>query len=95
MAPGGNIGDYVALFESSHGAAPKYANMDKVNPSALILSGVIMLDYLGWEEAARLVEEALEETIKQKKVTYDLHRLMKGASLLKTSAFASSLIENM
>jgi len=95
MAPGGNIGDYIALLEASHGAAPKYANMDKVNPSALILSGVIMLDYLGWEEAARLVEETLEETIKQKKVTYDLHRLMEGASLLKTSEFASAIIENM
>lgn len=95
MAPGGNIGDFIALLEASHGAAPKYANMDKVNPSALILSGVIMLDYLGWEEAARLIEKALEETMKQKKVTYDLHRLMKGATLLKTSEFASAIIENM
>lgn len=95
MAPGGNIGDFIALFEASHGSAPKYANMDKVNPSALILSGVIMLDYLDWNEAARLIEKALEEAIKQKKVTYDLHRLIKGASLLKTSEFASAIIENM
>lgn len=95
IAPGGNIGDFIALLEASHGAAPKYANMDKVNPSALILSGVMMLDYLGWEEAARLIEKALEETIKQKKVTYDLHRLMEGATLLKTSEFASAIIENM
>jgi isocitrate dehydrogenase len=95
MAPGGNIGDFIALFEASHGSAPKYANMDKVNPSALALSGVNMLDYLGWGEAARLIEKALEKTIRQKRVTYDLHRLMEGASLLKTSEFASAIIENM
>ncbi len=95
MAPGGNIGDFVALFEACHGAAPKYANMDKVNPSALILSGAMMLDYLGWDDAARLVERALEAAIKGKKVTYDLQRLMEGAVLLKTSEFASAVIENM
>ncbi len=95
MAPGGNIGDFVALFEACHGAAPKYANMDKVNPSALILSGAMMLDYLGWDDAARLVERALEAAIKGKKVTYDLHRLMEGATLLKTSEFASAAIENI
>lgn len=95
VAPGGNMGDFIALLEASHGAAPKYANMDKVNPSALILSGVMMLDYLGWDEAALLIEKALEETIKQKKLTYDLHRLMEGACLLKTSEFASAIIENM
>ena len=95
MAPGGNIGDYIALLEASHGSAPKYANMDKINPSALMLSGVIMLDYLGWNEAGRLIERALEETIRQKKVTYDLHRLMDGATKLKTSEFASAVIENI
>jgi isocitrate dehydrogenase len=95
MAPGGNIGDFIALLEASHGAAPKYANMDKVNPSALILSGVMMLNYLGWDKAAQLIEKALEETIRQKKVTYDLHRLIEGASLLKTSEYASAIIANM
>lgn len=95
MAPGGNIGDFIALLEASHGSAPKYANMDKINPSALMLSGVIMLDYLGWNEAGRLIERALEETIRQKKVTYDLHRLMDGATKLKTSEFASAVIENI
>ena len=95
MAPGANIGDFIALFEATHGTAPKYANQDKVNPGSLILSGVMMLDYLGWGEAGKLIENALQETIKQKKVTYDLHRLMEGAKLLKTSEFASAIIENM
>lgn len=95
IAPGGNIGDEIALFEATHGTAPKYANQDKVNPGSLILSGVMMLDYIGWTEAARLVENAFAETIKQKRVTYDLHRLMEGAALLKTSEFASAVIENM
>lgn len=95
MAPGANIGDFIALFEPTHGSAPKYANQDKVNPGSLILSGVMMLDYLGWKEAATLIEKALEETIKQKRVTYDLHRLMQGATLLKTSEFAEAIIENL
>lgn len=95
MAPGANIGDYIGLFEATHGTAPKYANQDKVNPGSLILSGVMMLDYLGWSEAAKLIEKALGETIKQKKVTYDLHRLMEGATKLKTSEYGSAIIENM
>lgn len=95
MAPGANIGDFVALFEATHGTAPKYANQDKVNPGSLLLSGVMMLDYLGWTEAAKLIEHALQETIKQKRVTYDLHRLMEGATLLKTSEFASAIIEKL
>lgn len=95
IAPGANIGDFTALFEATHGTAPKYANMDKVNPGSLILSGAMMLDYLGWTEASKLIEDALQKTIKQKKVTYDLHRLMEGATLLKTSEFASAVIENM
>jgi len=95
LAPGANIGDFTALFEATHGTAPKYADQDKVNPGSLILSGVMMLDYLGWGESARLVESALSETIKQKRVTYDLHRLMEGAVKLSTSEFASAIIENM
>ena len=95
MAPGANIGDYVALFEATHGTAPKYANQDKVNPGSLILSGAMMLDYMGWTEAAELIENAIQKTIKQKRVTYDLHRLMEGATKLKTSEYASAIIENM
>jgi len=95
MAPGGNIGDFIALFEATHGTAPKYANQDKVNPSSLILSGVMMLEYLGWDEAANLINDALGKTIMQKRVTYDLHRLMEGATKLKTSEFGTAIIENM
>ena len=95
MAPGGNIGDFMALFEATHGTAPKYANLDMVNPSSLILSGVFMLEYLGWKEAADMITQALEKTIMQKKVTYDLHRLMEGATKLKTSEFGTAIIENM
>jgi len=95
MAPGANIGDVVALFEATHGTAPKYANQDKVNPTSLILSGVMMLEYLGWDEAAKLIYDGIQRTIKQKRVTYDLHRLMEGATKLKTSEYASALIENM
>lgn len=95
MAPGANIGDRVALFEATHGTAPKYAGQDKVNPGSVILSGVMMLEYLGWQEAADLIYSALGKTISQKRVTYDLERQMEGATKLKTSEFASALIENM
>jgi len=95
MAPGANISDFVALFEATHGTAPKYTGMDKVNPGSLILSGVMMLEYLGWENAGKMVENALEKTIAQKRVTYDLERQMEGATKLKTSEFASAIIENM
>jgi len=95
MAPGANIGDYLALFEATHGTAPKYAGQDKVNPSSLILSGVEMFKYMGWIEVSDLIVRAMEETILQKRVTYDLHRQMEGASLLKCSEFASAIIENM
>jgi len=95
MAPGANIGDVVALFEATHGTAPKYANQDKVNPTSLILSGVMMLEYLGWDEAAKLIYDGIQRTIKQKRVTYDLHRLMEGATKLRTSEYASAVIENM
>lgn len=95
MAPGANIGDQAALFEATHGTAPKYAGLDKVNPGSLILSGVMMLEHLGWQGAADRIYEALEKTIQQKRVTYDLERQMEGATILKTSEFASALIENM
>jgi isocitrate dehydrogenase len=95
MAPGANIGDHAAIFEATHGTAPKYADQDMANPGSLILSAVMMLEYLGWQEAADLVQTALGETIMQKKVTYDLERLMEGATKLKTSEFASAIIENM
>jgi isocitrate dehydrogenase len=95
MAPGGNIGDGVALFEATHGTAPKYAGQDKVNPGSLILSGVMMLEYMGWQEAADLITTAMTKTIEDKTVTYDLHRQMEGATKLSSSQFAAAIIENM
>ena len=95
MAPGANIGDGVALFEATHGTAPKYAGLDKVNPGSLLLSGVMLLEYIGWGEAAALIECALEATITNKTVTYDLARLMDGATELSCSAFAGAIIDNM
>jgi isocitrate dehydrogenase len=95
MAPGANIGDFIGLFEATHGTAPKYADKDMVNPGSLILSGCMMLEYLNWREAAELIYKAVGETIKQKRVTYDLHRLMEGATKLKTSEYATAIIENM
>ncbi|MEM9554393.1 MAG: isocitrate dehydrogenase (NADP(+)) [Acidobacteriota bacterium] len=95
MAPGSNEGDGVALFEATHGTAPKYAGQDKVNPGSLILSGVMMLRWLGWTEAAASVEGALAEAIGQKRVTYDLERQMDGATLLKTSEFGDAIIGNL
>jgi len=95
LAPGANIGDELALFEATHGTAPKYTGKDMVNPGSLILSGVMMLQYLGWNEAADLIEAALERTISNKTVTYDLERQMKGAEKLKTSEFGMKIVENM
>ncbi|RMG93302.1 MAG: isocitrate dehydrogenase (NADP(+)) [Chloroflexi bacterium] len=95
MAPGGNIGDGVALFEATHGTAPKYAGQDKVNPSSLILSGVMMLEYMGWQEAADLIVEAMTRTVQAKTVTYDLHRQIEGATLLKCSEYAQAIVDNM
>jgi isocitrate dehydrogenase len=95
MAPGANIGDEVAIFEATHGSAPKYAGQDKVNPGSMILSGAMMLEYLGWVEAAGLIEEALERTIQAKTVTYDLHRQMEGATLLSCSKFGEAVVNNM
>jgi isocitrate dehydrogenase len=95
IAPGGNIGDEYAVFEATHGTAPKYADKDVINPGSVILSGVMMLDFLGWSEAARIIEDAMEQTIQQKRVTYDFERLMEGATKVKTSEFAGYLIQNM
>jgi isocitrate dehydrogenase len=95
MAPGANIGDEIGFFEATHGTAPKYAGKDVINPSSVILSGVMMFRYLGWIEAANLIESAIEKTVGQKKVTYDLARQMEGATELKTSAFADAIIGNM
>jgi isocitrate dehydrogenase len=95
MAPGSNEGDGIAVFEATHGTAPKYANQDKVNPGSLILSGVMMLRWLGWGEAADAIESALARTIMQKRVTYDLERQMAGATLLSTSEFAGAILENI
>src|SRR5437879_11279221 len=95
IAPGGNIGDQHAVFEATHGTAPKYAGKDMVNPGSVILSGVMMLDFMGWKEAARLIEEAMEATIQKKIVTYDFARQMEGATKVKTSEFAAAMIQNM
>jgi isocitrate dehydrogenase len=96
IAPGGNI-NYVtghAIFEATHGTAPKYAGQDKVNPGSVILSGVMMLEYMGWQEAADLIVKGLEGAISSKKVTYDFHRLMEGATLLKCSEFGKEIVKN-
>lgn len=95
IAPGANIGDGVALFEATHGTAPKYAGLDKVNPGSLILSGEMMLRHLGWFEAADLVVKGMEGAIKAKTVTYDFERLMEDATLLSCSEFADAMIANM
>jgi isocitrate dehydrogenase len=95
MAPGANIGEEIAVFEATHGTAPKYANQDKINPGSLILSGVMMLEHLGWQEAADMVVQGLERAIAQKTVTYDLERQMQGARLVSTSGFGDQIIRNM
>jgi isocitrate dehydrogenase len=95
IAPGANISDRVGLFEATHGTAPKYAGLDVVNPGSVILSGVMMFEYMGWNEAADTIISAFEKTIAQKRVTYDFERQMPGATKLKTSEFASAIIENM
>lgn len=95
MAPGSNISDEVAVFEATHGTAPKYANLDKVNPSSLMLSAIMLLDHLNWSEAASLVQTAIERTIADHVVTYDLARLMEGAREVSTSAFAKAMVDRM
>ncbi len=95
MAPGANVGDEVAVFEATHGTAPKYADQDKVNPGSLILSAVMMLEHMGWDEAARAIDRGLESAIQAKTVTYDLERQMEGAKLLKTSEFGEAIVAGM
>ena len=95
IAPGANLGDKIALFEATHGTAPKYAGQDKVNPGSLILSAEMMLRHMGWVEAADLIIDGLEKTISQKTVTYDFERLMTDATLLKCSEFGEAIISNM
>ncbi len=95
MAPGANIGDMCAVFEATHGTAPKYAGQDKVNPSSLILSGAMMLDYMGWKEASALIRQALKSTIKDGTVTYDLARQIEGAKEVKCSEFAKLIVEKI
>jgi len=95
MAPGANIGDEYGVFEATHGTAPKYAGQDVINPSSLILSGAMMFEFMGWREVSALIERGRTNTISQQRVTYDLHRLMDGATKLKTSEFAAAIAENM
>jgi isocitrate dehydrogenase len=97
IAPGANINytSGLAIFEATHGTAPKYAGLDKVNPSSVILSGVMMLEYMGWRDAAELITNSLGKTIRSKKVTIDFHNLMENATLLKTSEFGDELIKNL
>jgi isocitrate dehydrogenase len=95
MAPGANIGDEAAVFEATHGSAPKYAGQDVINPGSLILSGAMMFDHLGWSEVAQRITKAMEKTIASKVVTYDLARQMEGAKKVKCSEFANAIIENL
>jgi isocitrate dehydrogenase len=95
LAPGANISDFYALFEATHGTAPKYADKDVINPGSVILSGVMMFEYLGWQEVADLIIKGIEGAIGGKRVTYDLHRQMPGATKLRTSEFADEIIKRM
>ncbi|HTV83206.1 MAG TPA: NADP-dependent isocitrate dehydrogenase [Acidobacteriaceae bacterium] len=95
IAPGANIGDGYAVFEATHGTAPRYADRDVINPGSVMLSGVMMFEFLGWHEAAKLIESSMEKTIQQKFVTYDFERQMQGATKVKTSEFATHMIANM
>jgi isocitrate dehydrogenase len=95
MAPGANIGDGYAVFEATHGTAPKYAGQDKINPGSLILSGAMLFDYIGWQSAADAIRGAMRKTISQKVVTYDLARQIPGAQEVKCSEFAQTIIKNL
>jgi isocitrate dehydrogenase len=95
MAPGANIGDEVAVFEATHGTAPKYAGKNMVNPGSVILSAVMMLEHLGWDEAARLIDRGVEGAVKAKTVTYDLERQMQGATKVGTFRFGEEIVRNM
>ena len=93
MAPGANIGDYCAIFEATHGSAPKYAGLNKVNPGSLLLSGVMMLEHIGWQEAASLIKNGISKAIQAGIVTYDLARLMKGSTQVSCSEFGKAVID--
>jgi isocitrate dehydrogenase len=95
MAPGANVGDEVAVFEATHGTAPKYAGQDKVNPGSLILSAVMLLEHIGWVEAARLIDAGLEGAVSARTVTYDLERQMEGATTVGTYRFGEEIVRNM
>jgi isocitrate dehydrogenase len=95
IAPGGNVGDGVAVFEATHGTAPKYAGLNKINPGSVILSGVMMLEHMGWGEAGALIVRGMEHAIKSRTVTYDLARQMPGAREVSTSGFADAIIAGM
>jgi len=95
IAPGANMSYHTAIFEATHGTAPKYAGLDKVNPGSVILSGVMMFDFMGWNKVSRTIEDAMKKTIKSKVVTYDFARLMTGAKEVKTSEFAKEIVKNM
>ena len=95
MAPGANIGDEYAVFEATHGTAPKYADLDKVNPGSVILSGEMMLRYMGWSEAADLIIKGIEGAVNAKTVTYDFERLMPGSKLVSCSGFGDAIVANM
>lgn len=95
MAPGANVGDSVAVFEATHGSAPKYAGLDRVNPGSMLLSGVMMFEHIGWNEAGKLIRDAMEQTVKDRIVTYDLARLMTGATEVSCSGFANAIIDRM
>jgi isocitrate dehydrogenase len=95
MAPGSNIGDGYGCFEATHGTAPKYADKDVINPGSVMLSGAMLFEFIGWPEVARLIENGIAKSILQKRVTYDLERLMPGATKISTSQFAAAIIENM
>ena len=95
MAPGANVGDGLAVFEATHGTAPKYAGQDMINPGSVILSGVLMFDYLGWGEVSELIRKGLQRTIQDKIVTYDLARQLQRATQVKCSEFGRAIIKNM
>jgi isocitrate dehydrogenase len=95
LAPGGNVGDGYAVFEATHGTAPKYANLDKINPGSLILSGALMFDEIGWTDVSKAIVKGLEGAIATKRVTYDLARQTEGATEVSTSAFGDNIIEHL
>src|SRR5690348_3647772 len=95
MAPGGNVGDGLAVFEATHGTAPKYANLDKINPGSVILSGVMMFEYMGWNDVAQRIIRGIENAIRSRRVTYDLARQMPGSTEVSTSEFANQVIKGM